>query len=80
MTSHDTSTLPPHVVCLMSQVVSEWCVVVCWYKCVTVRACEQVLHWRRDPSPLTKEGLPHYIHPVVSACGSVDWPHPFVYT
>ena len=38
---------------------------------VTVRACEQVLHWRRDPTPLTLiEGLP-----LVSVCGIVDWPH-----
>ena len=49
MTSHATSTYSaPHVVCLVSQVVSEWCEVVCWYKCVTVRSWEQLLHWRRD--------------------------------
>ena len=58
MTSHATSTYTaPHVVCLMSQVVSEWCEVVCWYKCVTVRSCEQLLHWRRD-SPSLTEGIP----------------------
>ena len=42
---------------LMSQVVSEWCEVVCWYKCATVRSCEQLLHWRRD-SPSLTEGIP----------------------
>ena len=56
MTSHATSTLP-HIVCFMSQVVSEWCEVVCWYKCATVRSCEQLLHWRRDFPSLT-EGVP----------------------
>ena len=40
-----------------------------------MRACEQVLHWRRDPSPSLKREFPHNIYPVVSVCGSVDWPH-----
>ena len=63
----------------MSQVVSEWCEVVCWYKCVTVRSCEQLLHWRRD-SPLLTEGFPSLPHPVVPVCGSVDWPRTLLFT
>ena len=71
MTSHATSAYTaPHVVCLMSQVVSEWCEVVCWYKCVTVRSCEQLLHWRRD-SPSLTEGFPSLTPPVVPVCGIV---------
>ena len=45
MTSHATSTLP-HMLCVS-------CPNLClsgesWCKCVTVRSCEQLLHWRRD--------------------------------
>ena len=71
MTSHATSTYTaPHVVCLMSQVASDWYEVVCWYKCVTVRSCEQLLHWRRDFPSLT-ERFPSLTHPVVPVCGIV---------
>ena len=80
MTPHATSTYTaPHVVCLVSQVVSEWCEVVCWYKCVTVRSCEQLLHWRRD-SPSLTEGFPLLTPPVVPVCGSVDWPRTLLFT
>ena len=49
---------------------------VCWYKCATVRSCEQLLHWRRD-SPSLTEGIPLTATPREPVCGSVIGLVPF---
>ena len=79
ITWHHIPLVAPHVVCLMSQAVSECCEVVCWYKCVTVRSCEQYAALE-EWLPLTDRGIPLSTHPVVPVCGSVDWPRTFLFT
>ena len=70
ITCYSTST---HVVCLMSQVVSEWCEVVCWYKC-GVRMNFPSLHRGEFDSLARTDRHTHNV-----ARGNVDWSHTLLF-